>query len=116
MDYNELKEIAEKRKVEIDSFHLFYEDFNKYDVAISLGNGVLSEMYSELLKAKVKNPNNQNVINQEQRIKDLFGILEEMQGLNSKCQSLKLRFRNLNQRNFNLQHELEAIKSAHEQI
>jgi len=112
MDY---KALAEQYKAEIDTFHLFYEDLNKYDLAISIGNGVLADMYSELLKAKKRNPDSKNVTDQEERIKILLGIFEDMLGLNNKAQSLKLRFRHLNNRLSNVEQELNAMKQAYEQ-
>lgn len=112
MDYNELKKENERLKVEIDTYHAFYESFNMYDIAISDGYGYLSEMYSELLKAKIKNPNNPAVINQEDRIIKLLNIFSGMTGLNNKCHSLSLRFKHINQELFNVKNELDAIKKA----
>lgn len=112
MDYKELKAENDRLKNEIDTFHAFYENFNMYDLVISNGNGLLSEMMSELLRAKKKNPNLEAVINQEKRINGLFDIFSEMQGLNNKSQSLSLRFKFINQRCFNLEHELKSIKMA----
>lgn len=116
MDYKDLKLENERLKAEIDTFHLFYEDFSRYDIVISIGNGIMADMYSNALKAKIKNPTNEAVLEQEERIKKMFDILTELQGLNNKCHSLSLRFRNMNQEVFNLRHELDAIKKAHQEL
>ena len=115
MDYTQLKLENERLKAEIDTFHAFYETFNRYDLVISNSYGILAEMYSNALKAKVKNPTSKAVIEQEERINKLIDAFSDMQGLNNKCQSLSLRFKHINQEVFNLKRELEAIKTAHNQ-
>ena len=113
MDYTQLKLENERLKAEIDTFHAFYETFNRYDLVISNSYGILAEMYSNTLKAKVKNTTSKAVLEQEERINKLIDAFSEMQGLNNKCQSLSLRFKHINQEMFNLRNELEAIKKAH---
>ena len=115
MDYTQLKLENERLKAEIDTFHAFYETFNRYDIVISNSYGILAEMYSNALKAKVKNPTSKAVLEQEERINKLIDAFSEMQGLNNKCQSLSLRFKHINQEVFNLKAELTAIKTAHNQ-
>lgn len=112
MDYTQLKLENERLKAEIDTFHAFYETFNRYDLVISNSYGILAEMYSNALKAKVKNPTSKAVLEQEERINKLIDAFSEMQGLNNKCQSLSLRFKHINQEVFNLKAELTAIKTA----
>lgn len=122
MDYNELKSRYEELKLEIDTFHLFYEDFNAFDLAISNGNGLLADMYSALLQAKKKSGEIKPIIDQEKRINELFDIFSLMQGLNNKCQNQKIKLRYMHITNHNLSHnlkllkdELTAIKTAHNQ-
>ena len=112
MDYNEIKQENDRLTAEIDAYHIFYEDFSKYDMSISNGYGLLSDMYSALIQAKKNNPNNASVLKQEQRIVNLMDIFEQMQGLNGKCQNLSLRFKNLNREVFSLRSELNSIKQA----
>lgn len=116
MDYTQLKAENESLKAEIDTFHAFYESFNRYDLVISNSYGILAEMYSNTLKAKVKNPTSKIVLEQEERINKLIDAFSEMQGLNNKCQSLSLRFKHINQEVFNLKAELTSIKKAHNEL
>lgn len=119
MDYNELKNDRDKLKLQIEKFHIFYEDFSKYDTAISNGSGLLVEMLSDLVKVKKKGNNSDKVIEQEKRLVKLLDIMELMQGLNNKCQSQKLVIKHQSQDNSIITHkverldqELEAIKKA----
>jgi len=120
MDYNELKTRYEELTLQIDTFHLFYEEFNSYDLAISNGNGLLAEMYSALLQVKKKSGEIKPIVEQEKRINELFSIFSLMQGLNNKCQNQKIKLRDMHITNHNLNHrltklteELKAIKLAH---
>lgn len=119
MEYNELKKDRDSLILQIEKFHIFYEDFNKYDVAISQANGLLTEMLSDVIKIKVKGNKPDKVIEQEKRLFTLLGIFETMQGLNNKCQSQKLLIKHQSQDNTiinmkiqRIEKELEAIKSA----
>ena len=119
MEYKELKAENEKLKNQVEAFHLFYEDFNKYDVAISNANGILSQMLSDVIGIKVNGNKSDKVIEQEKKIISLLDLFEVMQGLNNKCQSQKLLIKHKSQDEFYLKQkieeltkELEAIKSA----
>lgn len=112
MNFKDLENENKRLKNEIDAYHLFYEDFNRYDLMISNSFGILSEMYSNVIKAK-KTSENPEIKKQEKRINDLIDIFSQMQGLNNKCHNLSLRFKHLNQAVFNLKSELKAIKQAH---
>ena len=121
MNYRELQEEIRELEAQIDTYYLFYQDFTIYDMNISVANGLLMEMYSNLIAAKKKNKDSKAVIDQEVRINKLLEILQSFCGLNNKSQSLKLRFKHLNQDMLakdkqieNLKNELEAIKLAYE--
>ena len=120
MDYKELKIENDRLKAEIETYHLFYEDFTKYDEAISNASAVLMQMLSTVVGIKKKGNNSKNVTDQEEKIHTLLGIFEMMLGLNNRCQSQKLLIKHQAQDKFFLEQkikiltdELTAIKKAH---
>ena len=116
MSNAELEKENARLKNEIDAYHLFYEDFVKYDLIISNSFGILAEMYSNVIKAKKSKNKNPEIELQEIRVNKLIHTFGEIQGLNNKCNSLSLRFKLLNQTVFNLKNELQSIKDAYNQI
>lgn len=89
----DFKELAKEYEVQIEGWHLFYENFNDYDLAISVMNGVLTEMMSELLKAKSINPNNEKIKATENRLDILFGCVKKMNGLNNSAFKLNTKLK-----------------------
>lgn len=119
MDYNELKRELELSKIEIEGWHLFYESFIEHDMHITLGRSILVKMFSELYKAKLKNPKNESIPKAENRLENLEKIFDKMEGLNNRCVNLQKQLKEkvrseieLMDKLQELEQELEAIKKA----
>ena len=89
MEYNELKKELELSKLEIESWHLFYESFTEHDMQIEFGRCILVRMFSELYKAKAKNPTNENILKTENSVTNLEKVFDKMEGLNNRCVKLQ---------------------------
>lgn len=100
-------------ELQIEAWHLFYESFVEYDNAIMLANGVLVDMQSKLIKAKIKNPTNIAILDTEARIKTLFTCIEKFEGLNARCVRLQTKLKQTVNTNLILEQELNDIKKAH---
>lgn len=107
----DFKYLAEKYEVEIEAWHLFYESFIEYDNALKVGNGVLVTMMSELIKAKIVNPNNEKIKSTEERIKTLFSCLEKLNGLNNKCNNLQIKLKKTVATKLEMDIENEILKA-----
>jgi len=117
-----MKELIEEYRLEIEAWHLFYESFEAYQDAISLVRGVCVEMKSELLKAKLANPNNSKIPAQAKRIDLLFSAMDSIDGLTARClkqraqlQKNKESYFELEKENEALKQEINAIKKAHDE-
>ena len=116
MDYKELQEENNKLKSQIETFHLFYQDFNKYDLAISKANATLIQMLSDVVGIKKKGNKTDKVIEQEKKIISLLDVFEDMQGLNNKCQSQKILIKHKAQNEMYLKDKIEALTKELESI
>lgn len=122
MDYKDLLNDNKKLKAKLETFHLFFEDLTKYDLAISNGQGILVEMYNAIIKLKLSGNKSSKITEQEDRVKSLLDIFELLQGLKNTCDSQKLLIKHLSFDEIGLkskievlEKELEAIKTAHKQ-
>lgn len=116
MDYKELQEENNKLKSQIETFHLFYQDFNKYDLAISKANATLVQMLSDVVGIKKKGNKTDKVIEQEKKIISLLDVFEDMQGLNNKCQSQKILIKHKGQNEMYLKDKIEVLTKELESI
>jgi len=121
MEYNELKKELEISRLEIESWHLFYESFTEHDMFITLGRSILVRMFSELYKAKSKNPTNENILRTENRLTNLEKVFDKMEGMNNRCVNLQksLRLKSTeclkkDEQIEKLTNEIEAMKKAFE--
>ena len=115
MTYNEIKAELQEKQKQLDSFHAFFEDFNKYDLAISLANSHLMDLYSEIITRKVSNKSDSKLLVMEKSVNSLLHIMTVFYGLNSKCQDQKLRLKNYINRCDNLEKEIKSMKDAFNQ-
>jgi len=109
----EYKSLYEKLLLEIETYHTFYNDFSKHIMLISIGRGLLIDMYSDLIKFKKANPTNPKIPEKEAKLKQLLDVFDEFDGLHSKCIQMQLQLRRSNELVFKLTEELTAIKKAH---
>lgn len=119
MEKVDFKNLMDQYKVEIDTWHLFYETFIEYDNAISIARGVLVSMMSEVIKAKKINPSNEKIKYSEDRINILFASIEKLNGLNTKCNNLQINLKKtvfnqlkIEEENTNLKAEIAALKAS----
>lgn len=106
-----MKDLIEKYELEIEAWHLFYESFQSYQDVISLVRGVCVEMKSELIKAKINNPNNAKIPAQEKRIDLIFSSMDKMDGLTARCLRQSAQLKKNKEMYFALEKENEALRS-----
>lgn len=113
----DFKEMAEHYATQIEGWHLFYESFIEYEYVLSVSNGVLFEMRSEI--AKAKRSGNRSAENAEKRVNMLNDCISKMHGMNNRCMMLHKKLKqsvakqlDLEKENQELKNEIEAIKKS----
>lgn len=113
----DFKELAEHYETQIEGWHLFYESFIEYEYVLSVSNGVLFEMRSEI--AKAKKSGNKSAENAEKRVNILNDCISKMQGMNNRCMMLQKKLKQSLEKQLRaedevieLKNEIEAIKKS----
>ena len=111
LSYNEIKEELNNKQKQLEAFQAYFEDFNKYDLALSLANAQTVDIYTFIIELKNR-AKSEKVLNAEKNINSLIHFMNVISGLNARCQTQKLTIKHQMTHIHRLEEELKSIKDA----
>ena len=112
LSYTEIQAALNEKQKQLESFQAFFEDFNKYDLALSMANSDMMDIYTFIIEKKRSDPKDEKALLCEKNTNSVLHCLSAVQGLNSKCQTQKLTIKFQLLRIERLEQELKSIKEA----